>query len=229
MAIDPVSAPIPRKPLRLWPGVVLATLLLLLKLILPLVAPEQLEIGVFGGLLAGVAILLWWLLASRAPWLERLGAVAVMVAALAVTWRLVHESISGGAMGFLFPVLAVPTLGVAFVAAVVAGRRLADGPRRLAMAAGILVGCGMWTLIRTGGFSGNFDHDFHWRWAQTPEERLLAQEGDDEPAAPPASAQAVPAAAPVTAAAEPGDATSDAREASAATAPLSTSEAAESP
>ena len=50
------------------PGIVLATILLLLKFVLPVVAPDKLEIGVFGGLLASVAILLWWLLASRAPW-----------------------------------------------------------------------------------------------------------------------------------------------------------------
>ncbi|HXT51659.1 MAG TPA: PQQ-binding-like beta-propeller repeat protein, partial [Thermoanaerobaculia bacterium] len=222
-------APTPRKPLRLWPGIVLAILLLLLKLVLPVVAPDRLEIGVFGGLLASVAILLWWLLASRAPWRERLGAVALMVVAVAVTWRLVHESISGGAMGFLFPVLALPTLGVAFIAALVAGRRLADGPRRLAMAAGILVGCGMWLLIRTGGFSGNFDHDFHWRWTPTPEERLLAQEGEWPAAVAAAPSQPAAAAAPVTVAPQPGPAADGASAASAAPAPSAATEAVAGP
>ncbi|HXT21210.1 MAG TPA: PQQ-binding-like beta-propeller repeat protein, partial [Thermoanaerobaculia bacterium] len=229
MAIAQVNAPTPRKPLRLWPGIVLAILLLLLKLVLPVVAPDRLEIGVFGGLLASVAILLWWLLASRAPWRERLGAVALMVVAVAVTWRLVHESISGGALGFLFPVLALPTLGVAFIAALVAGRRLADGPRRLAMAAGILVGCGMWLLIRTGGFSGNFDHDFHWRWTPTPEERLLAQEGEWPAAVAAAPSQPAAAAAPVTVAPQPGPAADGASAASAAPAPSAATEAVAGP
>jgi len=42
----------------------------------------------------------------------------------------------------------------------------------------ILLACGVWTLVRTGGFTGDFDHDFAWRWSKTPEEQLLAQTGD---------------------------------------------------
>jgi outer membrane protein assembly factor BamB len=187
-------APAPRKPLRLWPGVALAVLMLLLRFVVPLVAPDVSELAVLGGLLGGVAILLWWLLLSRAPWSDRLIALGVMVAALLVTWRLVHVSIAEGAMGFLFPVLAVPTMTVAFVAAVAAGRRLADGPRRALMAAGIVVGCGLWTLIRTGGFTGNFDHDFAWRWTPTPEDRLLAQAGDEPAVTTAAATAAIPAA-----------------------------------
>jgi outer membrane protein assembly factor BamB len=89
-------------------------------------------------------------------------------------------------MGMLFPFLAVPPLGLAFVAGVVAGRRLATGPRRAVMAAAILAACGAWTLVRTGGFTADFEHDFAWRWAATPEERLVAQAGD-EPVAPPSA------------------------------------------
>jgi len=36
----------------------------------------------------------------------------------------------------------------------------------------------MFTLIRTGGLTSEFDNDIHWRWTKTPEERLLAQTGD---------------------------------------------------
>ena len=56
----------------------------------------------------------------------------------------------------------------------------------------ILLACGGWTLVRTGGFSGYIDHDFAWRWTKTPEERLLAQANDEPPARP---APATPAAA----------------------------------
>jgi hypothetical protein len=54
------------------------------------------------------------------------------------------------------------------------------------MVATILLACGVFTLLRTGGMTGDGDSDFHWRWTQTPEERLLAQ-ADDEPAAPPSA------------------------------------------
>src|SRR5438034_2350121 len=43
------------------------------------------------------------------------------------------------------------------------------------MVATILVACGVFTLLRTGGITGDADSDLHWRWTKTPEERLLAQ------------------------------------------------------
>ncbi len=48
------------------------------------------------------------------------------------------------------------------------------------MVATIMLACGVWTLVRTDGFTGDFDNDFEWRWAETAEERLLAQ-ADDKP------------------------------------------------
>jgi hypothetical protein len=52
------------------------------------------------------------------------------------------------------------------------------------MVATILLACGVWTLIRTGGITGDVHSDFAWRWAETPEERLLAQAGDESMALP---------------------------------------------
>ena len=34
-------------------------------------------------------------------------------------------------------------------------------------------------LVRTGGITATGKSDFHWRWTKTPEERLLAQGGDE--------------------------------------------------
>src|SRR6185503_10758627 len=113
-----------------------------------------------------LSIFVWWIFFSRAPWSERLGAIAVMIVALFVTSRFIHVSIAGGAMGFLFWVLAIPLLSVAFVAWAVASRRLSNGLRRATMVATILIACGAWTLIRTGGFTANLDNDFHWRWSR---------------------------------------------------------------
>jgi outer membrane protein assembly factor BamB len=74
---------------------------------------------------------------------------------------------------------AIPVLSLAFVACALVTRRWADGPRRAAMVATVLIACGVWTLIRTGGITGEMDSDFAWRWAQTPEEQLLARAGDE--------------------------------------------------
>jgi outer membrane protein assembly factor BamB len=172
-----------RKPLRLWPGVVVVVLQWLAWFVLPRLVPEAALYGVLGGVLGGgLAVVVWWLFFSRAPWLERVGALILMPVAVYVTAHLIHESIAGGAMGMLFPLLAIPVLSLALVVGAAAGLRLPSGPRRAVLTAGILLACGAFTLLRTGGLSGEGDSDLHWRWSPTPEERLLALSGD-EPAA----------------------------------------------
>jgi outer membrane protein assembly factor BamB len=168
-----------RKPLRLWPGVVIVVLQLLLRYVVPLIMPDALIIGMLAGPVAGLAIVIWWLFFSRAAWAERLGAVGLMVVALFATKRIVDVSIATGAMGMLLPMLAIPILGLAFVAWAVVTRRLPDGLRRVSMVATILLACGGWALVRTGGFTAaDFRSDLHWRWSKTPEERLVAQSGN---------------------------------------------------
>jgi len=186
-----------RKPLRLWPGVVIAVLLLMLRFVIPVVAPEALAfgvpamyIGVMAGLLGGLLIIGWWLFFSRAPWSERLGALVLMIVAMFATYFIVHVSIRTGSMGFLFPVLALPVLALAFVAWAVFSRRLSNGPRRAAMVATILLACLVWTLVRTGGFSSDFKHDFAWRWSKTAEEKMLAQTANEPVVLTPAAAMA---------------------------------------
>jgi hypothetical protein len=187
----------PRKPLRLWPGVVIAIVLVLARFVLPVVAPDAmlfglplLFVGILAGVLGALAIVMWWLFFSRAPWSDRLGAIALMVVALLVTSRAVDESISNGMMGMMFPFSAVPVVSLALVAGAVVGRRLSSGLRRASMVAAILIACGVFILLRTGGVSGDGASDLHWRWTPTPEERLLAQ-GGDAPVALPRPAAAV--------------------------------------
>src|SRR6266487_3227010 len=180
--------PTPRKPLRLWPGVAAALLLLLIRFVAPVVVPGTMMFGVLGGLVGTLAIVVWWLFFSRAPWTERVGAIVLMTVALFATSRLVHKSIANGMMGMMLPIYAIPVLSLALVAWAVASRRLSSGPRRASMVAAILLACGVFTLLRTGGITGGADSDLHWRWTRTPEERLLAQTGDQPAAVPSAPA-----------------------------------------
>ncbi len=165
----------PRKPLRLWPGVVIVLLQWVARFGLPILSPDLTAYGVMGGLAGGLAFLVWWLFFSRAAWVDRLGAVALMAAAMAATWPFLDVSISTGAMGFIFPILAMPGLCLAFVVSAVASRHWSPGLRRVTMATTIFLACGVWALVRTGGFTGNFDNDLAWRWTPTAEQRLLAQ------------------------------------------------------
>jgi outer membrane protein assembly factor BamB len=97
---------------------------------------------------------------------------------MAATPRILHASIQDGMMGLMFFIYAIPTLSLAFVGWAVLGRHLADGPRRVAMVASILLGCGVWALVRTNGIVGGANSDLAWRWTPTAEERLLARAGD---------------------------------------------------
>lgn len=177
-----------QKPLRVWPGVVIVILQWVLRFGVPVVQPEALYVGVMAGMACGPLVLIWWLFFSRAPWLDRIGAVVLMTAALFVTPYIAHKSISTGAMGMLFYLLVIPLLSLAFVLWAVAARRLSAVPRRVSMVATIFIACGVFGLIRTGGFTGDFDHDLAWRWSETPEERLLAEGEKLPPPLPPSPA-----------------------------------------
>ena len=216
MTIAHANEPTLRKSLRLWPGVALAVLLLLLKFVVPIVAPDEMIVSLFGSLGCAAAILLWWLFLSRAPWSERLGSLALIIVAMTATKPLLDKSIATGAMGFLFYALAPPILSLALVAWAVATSRLSDRVRRATMVMTILIAVGGWACVRTGGFTSNMKNDLSWRWAKTPEERLLAQAAQEPLVAAPVTAPAIPPAVPA-APATPTAATAVTKEAPAVT------------
>jgi outer membrane protein assembly factor BamB len=188
MTIAQTDETTPQKPLRLWPGVVAVVLQWILWFVVPFIAPEAFIFAVLGGVACGLVVVVWWLFFSRARWFERVGAIVLMIVAVVATKRVVHQSIAGGMMGMMLPVYSIPFLSLALVAAAVASRRLSSGARRAVMIGAILLACGVFTLVRTGGITGNAGSDLHWRWTKSPEERLLAQQGDE-----PATRASVPA------------------------------------
>lgn len=200
--------------LRLWPGITIAMIVVVLRFVLPLVAPQLTIIGILGAILALVLIVLWWLAFSRAPALERVAAIALMIGAVFLTRTVVHESIATGMMGNMLFVYAVPsTLVLAFVAWAIIRQRLAPAVRIPAMAVAILAGCLVWTLARTDGVTGEGTAQLKWRWSETAEERLLAQPAEaplvaEPPAQPPAAVTPVAGPAPVPATTPPAPAAS---------------------
>lgn len=174
MSSTPTNDPAAPKPLRLRPGVIIVILQWLACLVVPLVVLDGVMFAVLGGAVGGLAVLVWWLFFSRAPWSERLGAIALIVVALIATKRIVHPSIAGGMMGMMLPIYALPVLSLALVAWAVASRRLSPGRRRASLLGAIALACAVTTLVRTDGLTASGASDLHWRWAQTPEQRLLA-------------------------------------------------------
>jgi len=184
------NEPTPRKPLRLWPGVAAAALLVLVGYVVPILAPRYGGLAMLWALGGALIVILWWLLLSRARWYERLGAVVLIIAAAFAEKYVVHASLAGGAMGYLSHILAIPTLSVALVAWAAASRRLAPVSRGGAAAFAVVLGCLPWILMRTDGINADGRSDFHWRWTMTPEDRLLAQAAEEPKPLPPAPAPA---------------------------------------
>jgi outer membrane protein assembly factor BamB len=198
MTINHTNELTPRKPLRLWPAVVIAIVQLLVMVGAPLIAPDGGQIiGMLGGVVAALCIALWWLMFSRALWSERVGAIILMVAAVFAARAVAHESIVGAGQGMMIYFLPTPYLALALVAWAVATRHLTDGVRRAWLVAAILLACAPFDLIRTAGIRGGAGGEFHWRWTPTPEQLLLAKGGDEpKPLAPLTTPAETPAAAP---------------------------------
>ena len=222
MTITHTNEPHSPKPLRLWPGVVFVTLEWLLWTVFPMVAPaEQAVLGMLGGAACGVVVLLWWLFFSRAPWVERLGALALMILAVPVAYQFADASVTTAGMGNLVMILSIPPMTLALVVWAVASQGLSSGRRRAWMAVAISLACASLGLVRIGGVSGDGVFNLHWRWTPTPEERFLAQVGHEPtppPSAPVAAAAEKPAA-PTEPIASPLDSARDKPAAAPATAP----------
>jgi outer membrane protein assembly factor BamB len=178
--------------------VVIAIVQLLVMIGAPLLAPDGgALIGMLGGVAGALVIAVWWLLFSRAPWSERVGAIVLMVVAVFATRSVAHASMVGAGQGMMLYFLPTPYLALALVTWAAATRHLHDGVRRAALVAAILIACAPFALIRTAGIKGGAAGEFHWRWTPTPEQLLLARGGDEPKPLPPSTAPAAPAAAEV--------------------------------
>ena len=174
------------RPLRLRPGLILAIVLLVARYVVPVVAPDVeiaemplAIIAMLSGIVLGLAIVIWWLFFSRAPWIERVAATVLMIGGFFVTRLLIDESIRGGHMGMMLVLYSVPVVAVALVVWATSTREMPDRARRALMVVAIALAYVPFTLIRTAGVIGA-DSELHWRWTPTPEERLLTK-GDSDP------------------------------------------------
>jgi outer membrane protein assembly factor BamB len=177
LTYNKITGPTLQKQLRLWPGMIIVFLQWFVRFGLPIIIPGDTttQIGVFGGILGGLAVAVWWAFFSRAIWYDRLGALVLMIVAFFATANIIHVSIATSMMGMMFMVYSIPVLSLAFVAGLAVSRNLSDRRWRTTMIAIILVASGFWALLRTDGMSGAARQYFAWRWSKTAEERLLAE------------------------------------------------------
>ena len=196
-----------RRPLRLWPGVIIVAALWLTRVGASMADPAaEFFIRVLGGFVGAFAVLVWWLGFSRASWGDRVTALVAIVAAVAATAALADPSMVVWLLWY-----APALLALALVAGAAAGRGLGDRARRVAIAAAIVLPCAVAMTLRIAGVGGNGVVGFAWRWTETSEQRLLARADDAPPGtglrAPPADAgreAASPPANDSVARSEPG-------------------------
>ncbi|MCB1042986.1 MAG: PQQ-like beta-propeller repeat protein [Acidobacteria bacterium] len=161
--------------MRLWPGFCLLALQWGLRFGLPLILEDGIPYAILGSLALGVLIMLWWAFFSKTPHGIRWWALLAMVLAPIIVRPLIHPSINTGMMGMMYPVYVVPTLCLALVGWALIGRNWQKRRQLLTLPVFMLLAAGAWTLVRTGGFTGDVDQDFAFRWTPTPEELMLAQ------------------------------------------------------
>lgn len=160
---------------RLWPGIILGILIILVRYILPVVDPTQMVTSFMGGVALGILTFIWWLFFSRVAWTDRLIGVGLAIAALVVTFLLVDDSIARANMGMMFWLFSIPLLSIAFIAWAVITKSFDIKIRRLSMVVTILIATSAWTCLRTNGMNGNGRQFFDWRWASTYEDRVMAE------------------------------------------------------
>ena len=161
------------KPLRLMPGVIIAILLCLVRILIPIILPNAAPFGLIGGAVMGLVLIAWWAFFSRGPGFERWTSIALMIVALAVTSRHIDKSLSTSMMGMMFMLYSIPVLSLVFFIWVVISRSFSQTIRQITMIIVILAGSGYWLLLRSSGMDGESRHFFAWRWSKTPEQRLM--------------------------------------------------------
>src|SRR5262245_17031292 len=137
------------KPLRLWPSAVGAIVVVVGLFVVPIAFPDQMINGMFAAIGGGALIALWWVFLSRAPWLERLGAVAFGVVTMLAIKPIVDPSIVGAGMGMMMPMFGLPLTGLGLVAGAAVSRHLSERARRASIAIGMLAASGTFAIVRT--------------------------------------------------------------------------------
>src|SRR5438105_572476 len=172
------SSGTPCRPLRVWPAVLLAGLMLAARFGPALFeggASNYWMVAVFGPLLCCLLILIWWVTASRATWKERLSGPVGIAAALALTLLLAHPTMRGPGTTYLM----LPMGMFAFVLPAIFLRKRRPLVRTGTALAFALAGFGFCALLRSEGMTGAYKLDAHWRWSPTAESLVLAHRQSD--------------------------------------------------
>lgn len=161
---------------RVWPGVVLVTLMLAMLVVPAFIAERtglQFMLLMFAPLVAVGGGAIWWLALSRVGWVDRTLALALFLVPAA---GLGVEEVVGAPgqppMGVF--VYGVPFVFLCWVGGLVIGLPLPGALRRGVMYLALLLAWGAFGMIRIDGIRGNLVPDqIRWRWEKKPEQAIL--------------------------------------------------------
>ncbi len=159
--------------LRVWPAVLLLVTMVATRFVPSMIEdgpPTLWMVAAFGPLLCSALVLVWWLVASRARWQERLIGLAGVVVGVCGTMILSDQSMRGPATMLITVPMGMAAFGLAalFCSGVLSFRRT------FLTVLLAVCGFGFSTLLRADGMWGNNTMGLHWRWQESAEEHLLA-------------------------------------------------------
>jgi outer membrane protein assembly factor BamB len=168
---QPVPLPVSLPP-RLRTGVILVILQWLLIKIPAWVAPNTMLhfMGMFWGPMLGtLAILIWWLFASRLPWKTRWTGLLAFILAAIIPFTLGDPS-----MRMVLVISTLPLATTIWVLWTVVAQKLGQGSFRVSLAAILFLTWGFFSLLRMEGLDGSLHAALSWRWSGTTEDKFLA-------------------------------------------------------
>lgn len=178
------------RPLRVWIPLLLLALMAVARFVPGMVqdGPSMIWMAsAFGPLLAGLGIVLWWLLLSRARWSER----GVGLLGLILIFAAIVAGVDPSMRGPLTLVMTLPMGIAAFAIGVcLLGHRLSFQRTWIGLLFALLAAS--WSLLlQNFGTRGDFAFELDWRWNETAEQQFLADKAAGQ--LPTADESAVPA------------------------------------
>ncbi len=169
-----ISARLDPSPLRLWPAIALLAILWLFRLLPRLIEDPSMQLlmaAFFAPLVCAVLILIWWVVASRATWRERVLGLLAFLALAVIGFFVGHPTIRGfGTLG------AVQWGASAFVVGLVVSRWSRLERRTAIGLVAAALAFGYWAMVRMDGvWGGDFKAERSWRWSRTAEDNYLTE------------------------------------------------------
>ncbi|TWT65412.1 outer membrane biogenesis protein BamB [Posidoniimonas polymericola] len=163
-------------PLRVWPAVLLVVVMWASIIVPTSLVPFgmatmwSLMVGLGGGT---VGYLVWWLLASRVPWPDRVSGLLLLAALLLVGTQFLFHPTASQPMPLL--TMLIPCLLSATTFGFLLSKPLPWNAARWVALAWLIMTVVVWSGVRVDGSDGTLALQLSWRGLPTAEEIFLAQ------------------------------------------------------